>query len=392
MLTESMRFKRSRDIYGLTLTLTVRNPDPCRHMADLTFAPVRGEGELRAQIRASVRQRNPCSSGSMRMPSHALRVRGELQLRTVIHARPSRRGRENAPTTTSTTSMSASGPPRNCGYRLDIGTHHLNDAPMGHRVTAPRRVRAVGVLIAGAIAISIIPAPSGAADTTTSSGSSTTSVTTSPTASPATSTTIPRTVPLLKLGSTGPYVRSLQRRLSSLGYWLGAVDGRFGNLTQQAVYAIQKAASLSRDGVVGVATTAALSRGVRPHPRTKTGSAVEIDLRRNLLMIVREGKLMTTFNTSTGGGYSFTNAGVTSIARTPQGVFAIFRQVDALDISPLGELWRPKYFAGGYAIHGSASVPPFPVSHGCVRLSNQAMDWIWATNRMPIGTKVWIYY
>jgi lipoprotein-anchoring transpeptidase ErfK/SrfK len=187
-------------------------------------------------------------------------------------------------------------------------------------------------------------------------------------------------------------VRNLQRRLSALGYWLGAVDGRFGNLTQQAVYALQKAAALSRDGAVGVATAFALARGVRPRARTTSGSAVEIDLRRDLLMIVRDGKLATILNTSTGGGYSYTSGGVTSVARTPQGVFTVFRQVDGLDVSPLGELWRPKYFAGGYAIHGSASVPPFPVSHGCVRLSNQAMDWIWATNRMPIGIRVWIYH
>ncbi len=232
---------------------------------------------------------------------------------------------------------------------------------MGPRTKTRCHVRTVGVLIAGALTLGIVPAASGSADTTTSV------VTTSSTPPPATTTssTIPRAAPLLRLGSQGPAVRNLQHRLSSLGYWLGGVDGRFGNLTRHAVSALQKAAS---------------------------GSAVEIDLRRNLLLIVRDGKLATTLNTSTGGGYSYTSGGVTSIARTPQGVFAVFRQVDGLDISPLGELWRPKYFAGGYAIHGSASVPPFPASHGCVRVSNQAMDWIWTTNRMPIGIRVWIYY
>lgn len=260
---------------------------------------------------------------------------------------------------------------------------------MGHRVTTPRSALALGVLVASAIALGIILTISESADTTT------TSVATSSTAPPptwTTATTIPRAASTLRLGNKGLAVRTLQRRLSSLGYWLGAVDGRFGDLTQQAVYALQKAASLPRDGVVGVATSAALARDVRPRPRTTAGSVVEINLRRNLLMIVRDGKLMTTFNTSTGGGYAYTSGGVTSIANTPQGVFAIFRQVDGLDISPLGELWRPKYFTGGYAIHGSASVPPYPVSHGCVRLSIQAMDWVWATNRMPIGTRVRIYY
>ena len=29
-----------------------------------------------------------------------------------------------------------------------------------------------------------------------------------------------------------------------------------------------------------------------------------------------------------------------------------------------GELWRPKYFDDGFAIHGDSYVPPEPVSHG----------------------------
>jgi lipoprotein-anchoring transpeptidase ErfK/SrfK len=31
------------------------------------------------------------------------------------------------------------------------------------------------------------------------------------------------------------------------------------------------------------------------------------------------------------------------------------------------------------------------VSHGCVRISNEAIDWVWAQNLDPIGTTVWVY-
>ena len=261
---------------------------------------------------------------------------------------------------------------------------------MSNPLATLRASLAIGILVAGAMTANLVFTNRSSADTTTLISPPTTTPHVAPMAS-TTSTTMPRNRPLLRLGSQGPAVRDLQRRLSELGYWLGPVDGLFGNLTQQAVYALQKASSLARDGVVGVQTFAALARSVRPHPRSTSGNAVEIDLRRNLLMIIRGGQLATTLNTSTGGGYAFTSRGATSIANTPRGVFAIFRQVDGMDISPLGELWRPKYFTGGFAIHGSASVPPYPVSHGCVRLSNAAMDWIWATNRMPIGTKVWVY-
>ena len=80
-----------------------------------------------------------------------------------------------------------------------------------------------------------------------------------------------------------------------------------------------------------------------------------------------------------------------SVAVTPTGLFRISRQVDGLVTDSLGQLWRPKYFDGGFAIHGDSSVPPTPASHGCVRVSNEAIDWIWEQNLAPIGTPVWVY-
>ena len=62
-----------------------------------------------------------------------------------------------------------------------------------------------------------------------------------------------------------------------------------------------------------------------------------------------------------------------------------------MDRSPLGTLWRPRYFYRGYAIHGSRSIPGYPASHGCARLHNKAIDFIWAHNLAPIGRQIWIY-
>ncbi len=197
---------------------------------------------------------------------------------------------------------------------------------------------------------------------------------------------------MLERGDRGPAVAALQARLSRLGYWLAAADGNFGLTTQQAVYALQKAAGLTADGVYGPKTAAALDKAVLPRARSASGHVIEVNLTRDLLMIVNEGKIATVLNTSTGGGYTYTSGGVTAVARTPTGQFRIFRSVDGMDVSPLGELWRPRYFYGGYAIHGSDSVPPYPASHGCVRLSYPAIDWIWATGQAPIGTEVLVYY
>ena len=135
----------------------------------------------------------------------------------------------------------------------------------------------------------------------------------------------------------------------------------------------------------------ALRREVRPVPRGSRGSHVEIDLRRDLIMFVTGDRLRYVVNTSTGGGFTYVSNGVTSIAATPTGRFRVYKEVNGLRISPLGELWRPKFFHGGYAIHGSASVPPYPASHGCVRVSNEAMNWIWSHGLLPMGMTVWIY-
>ncbi|HVA03711.1 MAG TPA: peptidoglycan-binding protein [Acidimicrobiales bacterium] len=195
----------------------------------------------------------------------------------------------------------------------------------------------------------------------------------------------------IKPGASGAAVLALQQRLTALGYWLGTPDGKFGDSTEQAVWALQKAAGLSRSGVVGTTTQAALAEGVVPQPRSTSGYVIEVDLEDDLVMLVTNGKIDYTLNTSTGGGYRYTQDGVTSVAITPTGHFTIYRQVNGLVVDSLGSLWRPKFFVAGFAIHGDTSVPPEPVSHGCVRVSNEAIDWIWANNLAPIGTAVWVY-
>lgn len=196
----------------------------------------------------------------------------------------------------------------------------------------------------------------------------------------------------LQYGDSGPDVRLLQIHLTALGYWLGTPNGYFGDSTQQAVWALQKAAGLPRTGYITGATAVAIANGVVPTPRPAAGNLVEVNLATDLVMILQNGKLAYTLNTSTGGGYTYTDKGVTYLAETPTGVFHIFSTINGLDVDSLGALWRPRFFTdGGIAIHGDSYVPPFPVSHGCVRISDEAIDWVWADNIMPIGEEVWVY-
>jgi peptidoglycan hydrolase-like protein with peptidoglycan-binding domain len=197
--------------------------------------------------------------------------------------------------------------------------------------------------------------------------------------------------PTVGLGATGFVVLVLQQQLTALGYWLGTPNSTFGDSTQQAVWALQKAAGIPRTGVSDPATWAALDAGAVPHPQSTSGYVIEINLSNDLLMVVNNGHLLYTLNTSTGGGYTYTQDGTTNVAITPTGHFSLYRQVNGLVVDSLGSLWMPKFFTAGYAIHGDSNVPPRPVSHGCARISNEAIEWVWANNIAPLGTPVWVY-
>ena len=84
-------------------------------------------------------------------------------------------------------------------------------------------------------------------------------------------TSPPPAPPTLSPGATGAAVASLQQQLLQLGYWVDTTGGTFDDSTEQAVWALQKAANLTRDGVVGPATWAALAVGVVPQPRPARG-------------------------------------------------------------------------------------------------------------------------
>ena len=185
---------------------------------------------------------------------------------------------------------------------------------------------------------------------------------------------------------------ALQRRLAELGYWIGPIDGTYGELTTQAVYAFQKYEGLAVDGVVGPNTRAALDAAQRPVARTRSGNTIEVDKTRQLLFFVRDGRTEWVFNTSTGTEEPYTYEGEQYLADTPPGRWDIYRQIDGYRTSNLGRLYRPKYFhTDGIAIHGYTRVPPYPASHGCVRVTNQAIDFIWANGLAPIGADVWVY-
>jgi lipoprotein-anchoring transpeptidase ErfK/SrfK len=161
--------------------------------------------------------------------------------------------------------------------------------------------------------------------------------------------------------------------------------------------AFQKYEGLPRTGVADQPTVDALATARPPQARTTSGDIIEIDKPRQLLFVVRRGRTIATINASSGSERPFAERlpggrVATGPAVTWDGRFRVNREMgNGWRQSDLGLLWRPKYFNAGIAVHGSTSIPGYPASHGCVRVSTAAMDWIWAAGVMPIGTPVWVY-
>lgn len=197
------------------------------------------------------------------------------------------------------------------------------------------------------------------------------------------------TTRLLRRGTTGSDVRSLQRDLTGSGFWCGSADGIFGHLTQQAVWAVQKHHRLATDGVVGPLTRDAVGSWSLPQATGGAGSRVEIQLGSQLLLVVRDGATALAFNTSTGNGEPYTLHGRTYRAITPTGSWKVYSTwSNGWQHGDLGDMWRPMYYDSGWAVHGSTSIPTYPASHGCARVSTAAMDYLWSSVAMAMGSRV----
>ena len=197
--------------------------------------------------------------------------------------------------------------------------------------------------------------------------------------------------PLLRLGSRGSAVTALQQRLIALHYFdVAAADGVFGPNTYHAVIAFQKVQGLTRDGIVGPATWARLAKPYVPAPRYRLATAsLEVNLAKQVIYYVRGGTIQRIIDASTGSGAWYYSQGRWARAITPTGRFHIYWRYNGWQAGPLGSMYRPNYFYAGYAVHGMTSVPPFPASHGCVRMTVPTMDRMWSS--LWVGMPVAIY-
>ena len=87
---------------------------------------------------------------------------------------------------------------------------------------------------------------------------------------------------VVKVGSTGATVKTIQTKLKRWGYYTGSVDGIYGAKTKAAVQYFQRKNGLTADGIVGSATAKAmgisLSGTTSTAGTTSSGSISNSDL------------------------------------------------------------------------------------------------------------------
>ena len=180
--------------------------------------------------------------------------------------------------------------------------------------------------------------------------------------------------PTLTLGSRGPSVHALEQRLHELHYALSTVDSYFGSDTSDAVFAFPKVNGLARTGAVDAAVWSRLATADVPKARFG-GDRIEVDKTRQVLFVVRGGRVTLVVDVSTG-----------ATGNTPLGHWRVYSKVPGYNAKLM---YFSSFFVGGFAIHGYHDVPAYPASHGCVRVP------LWVAVRLyalaTYGSEVDIY-
>lgn len=228
-------------------------------------------------------------------------------------------------------------------------------------------------------------------------------------------------------GVVGDDVRMVQQRLKDLAFDPGPVDGQFGTLTKQAVWAFEKLVmGTPRSQATGKVTAAMWDRMQDPivvQPRRPTGGLAnhtEIYLPEQVMIVFHADRPVLVAHVSTGelapGATGFTpwqtNAAeycevvtidtddggnpvepyekaICGRSYTPPGVFKAYRKVEGRRESRLGGMYDPIYINQGIAIHGALNVPLEPASHGCIRVSQYIGSYLQTI--LGIGDRVLIW-
>jgi peptidoglycan hydrolase-like protein with peptidoglycan-binding domain len=178
---------------------------------------------------------------------------------------------------------------------------------------------------------------------------------------------------------SSPIVRAAQARLQELGYLAGPVDGIEGPMTRNAILAFQGWRGLERTGRTSSVLVDQLETARRPVAAPGPARRIDVDLRRQVALLVEGGRVTRALHVSTGA----------PATPTPRGTYRVFRKETRSWSVPFSQ-WLPwaSYFNRGIAFHESPEVPAYAASHGCVRVPAHEAPAVYAFARLGTVVRV----
>ena len=199
-----------------------------------------------------------------------------------------------------------------------------------------------------------------------------------------------------RTGDEGAHVAALQAMLRRLKMYRGEVNGRFGVETQVAVMTFHKYFRLDRSWEFEArdwwhALEMSDDHGIPDRPSEP--DRVEIDIGRQLLFIVRDHEVTDISAISSGGSYTYWSERNQADVRaaTPRGDFPLLWFGSGWREDTTTGWWVYNYwaFTPYYGLHGYRTVPAYPASHGCVRVTTWDADWL--APRLAVGLMIHIW-
>jgi hypothetical protein len=179
-----------------------------------------------------------------------------------------------------------------------------------------------------------------------------------------------------KVLRTGREALLFNRLLAEAGYHIGDVSDRFDESTALAVLAMRKVNDLPRTEEYdpSLFTMLLRGRGAFEPVHDQDGRSVEVDLSRQVMALIEDGKPTDVFHVSTGA-YG-----------TPTGTYSFYSKSPGYNQKGM---YYSVYYSGNYATHGYYTVPTYPASHGCIR--NPEVYSVFIYEWIQLGDPIYIY-
>ncbi len=183
--------------------------------------------------------------------------------------------------------------------------------------------------------------------------------------------------PGLRQGKCGLVVVGFKKAMRKMGYVVN--DGRcFGGKTARGVLAYRKVNGMTRSFGAGKGLVKRVfgGRGAYRVRHPGAGEHLEVSLSKQVLVFADGDKPVAVYPISSGKSSTPTVTGHFRFYMTQPGYNS-------------HGMYYSFYFIGGYAIHGYASVPNYPASHGCLRTFIADQPEIF--NRIHMGEDIFVF-